>query len=96
MSYSGYKHPSIQILEQHASQFNSEYGGVPAYGLNIIFKKKKKKRMKKIHRGWKALQVRIDLGYDPSTDRVICLDDAWQSFIQVIALSNICPANLII
>ncbi|GMN53983.1 hypothetical protein TIFTF001_023111 [Ficus carica] len=39
--------------------------------------------MKKIYRGWSALQVRIGLGYDLSTDRVICLDDAWQSFIQV-------------
>ncbi|GMN61100.1 hypothetical protein TIFTF001_030190 [Ficus carica] len=39
--------------------------------------------MKKIYRGWKVLQVRTRLGYDPSTDRVICSDDAWQSFIQV-------------
>ncbi|GMN66138.1 hypothetical protein TIFTF001_035209 [Ficus carica] len=39
--------------------------------------------MKKIYRGWKALQCRTGLGYDPSTDRVICSDDAWQSFIQV-------------
>ncbi|GMN55621.1 hypothetical protein TIFTF001_024750 [Ficus carica] len=39
--------------------------------------------MKKIYRGWKALQVRTGLGYDPSTNRVICSDDAWQSFIQV-------------
>ncbi|GMN61321.1 hypothetical protein TIFTF001_030409 [Ficus carica] len=38
--------------------------------------------MKKIYRGWKALQVRTGLGYDSSNDRVICLDDAWQSFIQ--------------
>ncbi|GMN55587.1 hypothetical protein TIFTF001_024707 [Ficus carica] len=39
--------------------------------------------MKKIYRRWKALQVRIGLGYDPSINRVICSDDAWQSFIQV-------------
>ncbi|GMN40678.1 hypothetical protein TIFTF001_009909 [Ficus carica] len=39
--------------------------------------------MKKIYRGWKALQFRSGLGYDPLTDRVICLNDAWQSFIQV-------------
>ncbi|GMN51882.1 hypothetical protein TIFTF001_021044 [Ficus carica] len=39
--------------------------------------------MKKIYRGWKALQCRTGLGYDPSTDIVICSDDAWQSFIQV-------------
>ncbi|GMN60652.1 hypothetical protein TIFTF001_029736 [Ficus carica] len=38
--------------------------------------------MKKIYRGWKALQVRTGLGYDPSMDKVICSDDAWQSFIQ--------------
>ncbi|GMN58641.1 hypothetical protein TIFTF001_027740 [Ficus carica] len=39
--------------------------------------------MKKIYRGWKALQVWTGLGYDPSTDKVIYSDDAWQSFIQV-------------
>ncbi|GMN54476.1 hypothetical protein TIFTF001_023613 [Ficus carica] len=39
--------------------------------------------MKKIYRGWKALQCWTSLGYDPSTDRVICSEDAWQSFIQV-------------
>ncbi|GMN68184.1 hypothetical protein TIFTF001_037241 [Ficus carica] len=44
--------------------------------------------MKKIYRGWKALQCRIGLGYDMSTDRVICSDDAWQSFIQVYKESN--------
>ena len=46
LSYSGGKHPSIQILEQWASQFNSEYGRVPVYGLTLY--QKKKKRMKKI------------------------------------------------
>ncbi|GMN56713.1 hypothetical protein TIFTF001_025828 [Ficus carica] len=39
--------------------------------------------MKKIYRGWKVLQSRIGLEYDPSTDRVICSEDVWQSFIQV-------------
>ncbi|GMN61058.1 hypothetical protein TIFTF001_030151 [Ficus carica] len=39
--------------------------------------------MKKIYRGWKVLQSRTGLGYDPSTERVICSDDEWQSFIQV-------------
>ncbi|GMN43467.1 hypothetical protein TIFTF001_012668 [Ficus carica] len=39
--------------------------------------------MKKIYRGWKALQRRTGLGYDPLTDRVICSDEAWQSFIGV-------------
>ncbi|GMN47686.1 hypothetical protein TIFTF001_016866 [Ficus carica] len=39
--------------------------------------------MKKIYRGWKALQVWTGLGYDLSTNRIICSDDAWQSFIQV-------------
>ncbi|GMN46102.1 hypothetical protein TIFTF001_015289 [Ficus carica] len=44
--------------------------------------------MKKIYRGWKALQCQIGLGYDPSTDRVICSDEAWQSFIQVFKECN--------
>ncbi|GMN75141.1 hypothetical protein TIFTF001_056796 [Ficus carica] len=39
--------------------------------------------MEKIYKGWKALQCRIGLGYDSVTDRVICSDDQWQSFIQV-------------
>ncbi|GMN36199.1 hypothetical protein TIFTF001_005824 [Ficus carica] len=39
--------------------------------------------MKKIYRGWKVLQSRTGLGYDPVTDKVICSDDAWQSFIKV-------------
>ncbi|GMN44387.1 hypothetical protein TIFTF001_013579 [Ficus carica] len=44
--------------------------------------------MKKIYRGWKALQCRTGLGYDPSTDRVISSDDVWQSFIQVFKKCN--------
>ncbi|GMN38415.1 hypothetical protein TIFTF001_007645 [Ficus carica] len=39
--------------------------------------------MKKIYRGWKMLQVRTGLEYDPLTDKVICSYDTWQSFIQV-------------
>ncbi|GMN53366.1 hypothetical protein TIFTF001_022504 [Ficus carica] len=39
--------------------------------------------MKKIYRGWKFLQSRTGLGYDPVTDQVICSDEAWQSFIKV-------------
>ncbi|GMN23146.1 hypothetical protein TIFTF001_040409 [Ficus carica] len=30
----GGKHPTIQILDQWTTQFNSEYGGVPAYGVH--------------------------------------------------------------
>ncbi|GMN38386.1 hypothetical protein TIFTF001_007619 [Ficus carica] len=39
--------------------------------------------MKKVYRGWKVLQAHTDLGYDPATDRVVCSDEAWQSFIKV-------------
>ncbi|GMN30863.1 hypothetical protein TIFTF001_002996 [Ficus carica] len=85
LSYSGGKHPSIAILDQWAAQFNSEYGGVPAYGITLY---QKKERMKIIYRGLKALQCRTSLRYDPSTDRVICSDDAWQSFIQVYTECN--------
>ncbi|GMN20145.1 hypothetical protein TIFTF001_043009 [Ficus carica] len=39
--------------------------------------------MKKINKGWKVLQTYTGLGYDPVTDRVICSDEEWQSFVQV-------------
>ena len=42
LSYSGDKHHFIQILEQWATQFNSEYGGVPTYGLTLYQGKKKR------------------------------------------------------
>ncbi|GMN32003.1 hypothetical protein TIFTF001_049742 [Ficus carica] len=38
--------------------------------------------------GWKALQCRTGLGYNPSTDRVICSNKAWRSFIQVFKECN--------
>ncbi|GMN27591.1 hypothetical protein TIFTF001_049376 [Ficus carica] len=43
----------------------------------------KKERMMKIYRGWKALETRTGLWYDPTTDRVVCSDEAWQSFIGI-------------
>ncbi|GMN29454.1 hypothetical protein TIFTF001_049534 [Ficus carica] len=80
LSSNGDKQPTIQIYELWANEFNSEFGGVPAHGCTLY---QKKERMKKIYRGWKFLQSRTGLGYDPVTDRVICLDEAWQSFIKV-------------
>ncbi|GMN37535.1 hypothetical protein TIFTF001_006904 [Ficus carica] len=38
--------------------------------------------MKKIYRGWKALQARTGLGYDPTTDTVVCSDEACHSFVK--------------
>ncbi|GMN44390.1 hypothetical protein TIFTF001_013594 [Ficus carica] len=78
LACSGDKHPPKATLELWAAQFNAEFGGIPAHGMTLY---QKKKRMKKIYRGWKALQRRTGLGYDPSTERVICSDEAWQSFI---------------
>ena len=82
------KHPPKATLELWAAQFNAEFGGVPAHRMTLY---QKKERMKKIYRDRKALQSRTGLGYDPSTDRVICSDEAWQSFIGVTALCNIRP-----
>ncbi|GMN61239.1 hypothetical protein TIFTF001_030322 [Ficus carica] len=56
------RHPPLETLDSWAKEFNSAYGGVPAYGLTL---QQKKDRMKKIYRGWKALQCRTGLGYDP-------------------------------
>ncbi|GMN20528.1 hypothetical protein TIFTF001_051035 [Ficus carica] len=64
---SGGKHPPKATLELWATQFNAEFGGVPAHGKTLY---QKKERMKKIYNGWKALQTRTGLGYDPNTDRV--------------------------
>ncbi|GMN68333.1 hypothetical protein TIFTF001_037389 [Ficus carica] len=80
LACSGCKHPPKAILELWAAQFNAEFGGVPAHRMTLY---QKKERMKKIYRGCKALQCRTGLGYDPLTDRVICSDEAWQSFIGV-------------
>ena len=85
LALSGGKHPPLATLDIWANQFNAEFGGVPAHGMTLY---QKKERMKKIYRGWKALQCRTGLGYDPVTDRVICSDEAWRSFIGVIAMSN--------
>ena len=74
------RHPPLSTLESWAREFNAAYEGVPAFGLTL---QQKKDRMKKIYRGWKVLQCRTGLGYYPVTDRVICSDDAWQSFFQV-------------
>ncbi|GMN27705.1 hypothetical protein TIFTF001_050486 [Ficus carica] len=80
VAYHSGRHPLISVLDGWAREFNAAFGGVPAYSLTLS---QKKDRMKKINRGWKALQCRTGLGYDPVTYRVICLDDQWQSFIQV-------------
>ncbi|GMN61399.1 hypothetical protein TIFTF001_030483 [Ficus carica] len=80
LATTGGKQPTLAILNIWAAQFNAEFEGVPAFGSTLF---QKKERMKKIYRGWKVLQSRTGLGYDPSTDRVICSDDEWQSFIQV-------------
>ena len=75
------KFPPLDTFELWAQEFNSAFGGVPAYGITL---QQKKDRMKKIYRGWKALQCLTGLGYDPMTDRVICSDETWQSFVKVI------------
>ncbi|GMN74300.1 hypothetical protein TIFTF001_055789 [Ficus carica] len=81
----GGKQPTLAVLNIWAAQFNAEFEGVHAFGTTLS---QKKDRMKKIYKGWKVLQTRT-LGYDPVTDRVICSDEEWQSFVQVIVLSNI-------
>ena len=81
-------HPPLTTLDDWAREFNSAFGGVPAYGLTL---QQKRDRMRKIYRGWKSLQCRTGLGYDPLTDRVICSDEAWHSFLRVI---NNRPYNL--
>ena len=85
LACSGGKHPPLATLDLWAAEFNAEFGGVPAYSITLY---QKKERMKKIYRGWKALQCRTGLGYDPLTDRVICSDDTWQSFIKVIKIHS--------
>ncbi|GMN21515.1 hypothetical protein TIFTF001_040049 [Ficus carica] len=79
MASTGGKQPILAILDIWATEFNAEFGGVPAFGSTLS---QKKERMKKIYRGWKVLQTRTGLGYNPLTNRVICSDDAWNSFIQ--------------
>ncbi|GMN56296.1 hypothetical protein TIFTF001_025414 [Ficus carica] len=38
--------------------------------------------MRKIYKGWKVLKVQTGLWYDSEADRVVCSDEAWQSFIK--------------
>ncbi|GMN28199.1 hypothetical protein TIFTF001_049443 [Ficus carica] len=85
LACSGGKHPPLGTLELWTAQFNAEYGRVPTNGMTLY---QKKERMKKIYKGWKALQCRTGLGYNPSTDHVICSDKAWRSFIQVFKECN--------
>ncbi|GMN61844.1 hypothetical protein TIFTF001_030924 [Ficus carica] len=73
------KQPAMQIYELWTGEFNSEFGGVPAHGTTLY---QKKERMRKIYTGWKSLKTNTGLGYDSATDRVVCSDDAWQSFIR--------------
>ncbi|GMN57372.1 hypothetical protein TIFTF001_026492 [Ficus carica] len=75
----GRKQPTSSILELWASEFNTRFGGVAAYGSTLY---QKKERMKKIYRGWKILQTRTGLGYDPVTDTVVCSDETWHNFVK--------------
>ncbi|GMN31825.1 hypothetical protein TIFTF001_046550 [Ficus carica] len=73
------RQPSMQIYDIWANEFNTEFGGVPALDTTLY---QKKERMRKIYKGWKVLKVQTGLGYDPEADRVVCSDEAWQSFIK--------------
>ncbi|GMN54305.1 hypothetical protein TIFTF001_023436 [Ficus carica] len=57
----GSKQPTMQILDLWATQFNAEFGGVPAHGRTLY---QKNDRMKRVYRGWKVLQSRTGLEYD--------------------------------
>ena len=85
LASTGGKQPSSSILELWASEFNTRFGRVPAFGSTLY---QKKERMRKIYRGWKVLKTHTGLGYDPDTDTVVCSDETWHSFIKVIALYN--------
>ncbi|GMN65885.1 hypothetical protein TIFTF001_034960 [Ficus carica] len=80
LACNGGKHLPVAILDIWATQFNAEFGGVPAHSMTLY---QKKERMKNIYRGWKMLQGQTGLGYDKASDRVICSDEVWQSFINV-------------
>ncbi|GMN32033.1 hypothetical protein TIFTF001_046569 [Ficus carica] len=73
------RQPGMQIYDLWANEFNTEFGGVLAHGVTLY---PKKERMRKIYKGWKVLQSQTGLGYDPVADRVVCSDEAWQSFIK--------------
>ncbi|GMN46916.1 hypothetical protein TIFTF001_016094 [Ficus carica] len=78
------RQPAMQIYDLWANEFNTEFGGVPAHGSTLY---QKKERMRKIYKGWKVLKVQTGLGYDSVVDRVVCSDEAWQSFIK-------CPSHI--
>ncbi|GMN44833.1 hypothetical protein TIFTF001_014035 [Ficus carica] len=73
------RQPAMQIYDLWANEFNTEFGGVPAHSSTLY---QKKERMRKIYKGWKVLKVQTGLGYDAESDRVVCSDEAWQSFIK--------------
>ncbi|GMN37222.1 hypothetical protein TIFTF001_042594 [Ficus carica] len=73
------RQPSMQLYDIWANEFNIEFGGIPALSTTLY---QKKERMRKIYKGWKVLKVQTGLGYDPVADRVVCSDEAWQSFIK--------------
>ncbi|GMN29212.1 hypothetical protein TIFTF001_002339 [Ficus carica] len=75
----GGKQPTSSVLELWATEFNTRFGGVPAFGSTLS---QKKERMKKIYRGWKILQTRTGLGYDPVTNTVVCSDETWRGFVK--------------
>ncbi|GMN65432.1 hypothetical protein TIFTF001_034497 [Ficus carica] len=75
----GGKQPTSSVLELWATEFNTRFGSVPAFGSTLS---QKKERMKKIYRGWKILQTRTGLGYDPVTDTVVCSDETWRGFVK--------------
>ncbi|GMN72326.1 hypothetical protein TIFTF001_051989 [Ficus carica] len=75
----GGKQPTHVVLDLWANEFNTRFGGVPAFASTLS---QKKERMKKIYRGWKSLQTHTGLGYDPRTDTVVCSDETWLSFVK--------------
>ncbi|GMN71056.1 hypothetical protein TIFTF001_051777 [Ficus carica] len=79
LAATGGKQPTSSILELWANEFNTRFGGVPALATTLY---QKQERMKKIYRGWKVLQTRTGLGYDPATDTVVCSDETWHNFIK--------------
>ncbi|GMN51751.1 hypothetical protein TIFTF001_020894 [Ficus carica] len=59
--------------------YGPRFGGVQALASTLYTKKE---RMRKIYRGWRVLQTRTGLGYDPATDTVVCSDETWHNFIK--------------
>ncbi|GMN20266.1 hypothetical protein TIFTF001_043048 [Ficus carica] len=79
LAATGGKQPTGSILELWANEFNTHFGGVQALA-SILYTKKE--RMRKIYRGWRVLQTRTGLGYDPATITVVCSDETWHNFIK--------------